>query len=68
MNSDDIITPKIFFIIIEFVAFILPALPNSLYTRLFILFLYFIAHCYKLQVGYKKFKLTMLSNYDSLRQ
>jgi len=64
----DIITPKLFFSIIEFIAFILPALPNSLNTRLFILFSYFIAHCYKLQVGYKQFKLNIISNYGSLRQ
>jgi hypothetical protein len=59
---------KNIFSIIELVAFILPAIPKSLYTRLFILLLYFVAHCYKLQVGYKQFKLNTISNYGSLRQ
>ena len=47
---------KIIFSIIEFIAFILPALPNSLFVRLFILLLYFIAHCFKLQYVYSQIK------------
>ena len=47
---------KIIFSIIEFIAFILPALPNSLSVRLFILLIYFIAHCFKLQYSYLQIK------------
>jgi hypothetical protein len=55
---------KIFFYIIEFAAFILPALPNSLSMRLFILLIYFIAHYLKLQVVYLKFKNNILHPKD----
>jgi hypothetical protein len=41
---------------VECVAFILPALPNSVIVRLSILLAYFIAHCCKLQMIYLKFK------------
>jgi hypothetical protein len=47
---------KILFIIIEFIAFILPALPYKLSTRLTILFIYFIAHQLKLQKKYILYK------------
>ena len=45
-----------FFNSIELFAFILPALPESIYWRLFILFCYFLAHHYKLQYTYLKIK------------
>ena len=48
---------NILFNLIEFIAFILPALPDSFNVRLFILLLYFIAHCFKLQTLYSKIKL-----------
>ena len=51
---------EIFFYIIEFTAFILPALPNSLTIRLFILLIYFIAHYFRLQVVYSRFKNNIL--------
>lgn len=47
---------EIIFKIIEFFAFILPALPNSLIIRLSILLTYFIAHYFKLQQSYTKLK------------
>ena len=50
-----------FFSIIEFIAFILPSIPDSLTIRLLILLIYFIAHCYKLQYIYSKYKSNLLS-------
>jgi uncharacterized protein YqgC (DUF456 family) len=47
---------KIAFNVIEFAGFILPALPNVLSIRVTILFIYFIAHYFKFQVIYSKFK------------
>jgi len=47
---------KTIFTSIEFVSFILPALPNSLTVRLCILLIYFTAHYYKLQFEYLKIK------------
>jgi hypothetical protein len=44
------------FYIIEFVAFILPALPSSIYIRFSILFVYYMAHSFKLQYIYAKEK------------
>lgn len=41
---------------LEFFAFILPALPESLYVRLTILFVYFGLHYFKVQLMYLKFK------------
>lgn len=41
---------------IELFAFILPALPESIYYRLFILFCYFLAHYYKIQYIYLEIK------------
>jgi hypothetical protein len=48
---------NIFFNSIEFIAFILPALPNQLQIRLTILLIYFIGHYYKLQNVYAQYKL-----------
>ena len=47
---------KYFFNAIEFVAFILPALPDKITTRLTILTIYFVAHIFKLQYHYAKLK------------
>ena len=44
------------FNIIEFILFILPALPNSIINRLIILFIYFMAHYFKLHIMYAKIK------------
>lgn len=41
---------------IEFIAFVLPAIPNSMATRLCILAIYFIGHYFQLQIPYKIFK------------
>ena len=49
-----------FFNIFEFILFILPALPNSIKIRLFILFIYFIAHFFNLQNVYLKNKKCIL--------
>jgi hypothetical protein len=57
---------EIFFYIIEFTAFILPALPNSLTIRLFILLIYFIAHYFRLQVVYSSFKNNILYTKDTI--
>jgi hypothetical protein len=51
----------ILFNLIEFIAFILPALPDSLTIRLCILLLYFIGHCFKLQTLYSKIKLNYIT-------
>ena len=53
---------KIIFSVIEFIAFILPALPSSLLVRLFILLIYFIAHCFKLQYLYSQIKKKYIIN------
>ena len=53
---------KIAFSIIEFIAFILPALPPHIEIRLTILFIYFISHCFKLQKLYLRFKFDCISN------
>lgn len=47
---------KYFFNTIEFIAFILPALPDKITTRITILTIYFIAHILKLQYYYTKLK------------
>ena len=49
-----------FFNIIEFIAFILPAIPDSISIRLAILLIYFIGHYYKLQYTYLTYKKKML--------
>ena len=51
---------KIFFYIIELVAFILPSIPDSFTVRFGILSVYFIAHYFKLQYAYSKFKSSFL--------
>ena len=53
-----------FFNIIEFIAFFLPAIPESIFIRLLILLIYFIAHCFKLQYIYSKYKNNILSIYS----
>jgi hypothetical protein len=45
-----------FFYTIELVAFILPALPRSIYVRFSILLVYYLAHSFKLQNIYTKEK------------
>lgn len=55
---------KTIFTAIEFVSFILPALPNSLNVRLFILFVYFTAHYYQLQKEYLKIKTKYIKNME----
>lgn len=47
---------KCLFYLIEFTAFILPALPSNLNHRLLILMIYFISHVLKLQYYYVKIK------------
>lgn len=47
---------KYIFNTIELVAFILPALPDKITTRLTLLTIYFIAHIFKLQYSYVKLK------------
>mgnify|MGYP000872366035 CR=1 FL=1 len=47
---------KYFFHTIELIAFILPALPDKITTRITILTIYFIAHILKLQYSYAKLK------------
>lgn len=59
---------KHLFTIIEFIGFILPALPSNLYIRLGILFTYFIAHTLKLQKQYLKFKTESLQLEKSLME
>ncbi len=56
---------KYFFNTIEFIAFILPALPNSLDIRLLILLIYFIAHCFKLQYMYAEIKSKYIINSEN---
>ncbi len=48
---------KYVFNIIELFAFILPALPDKITTRITILSIYFIAHIFKLQYNYTKLKI-----------
>ena len=52
----DVLYYKLFFNFIEVFAFILPALPSSIWIRLVILLIYLIAHFYKLQYKYAQFK------------
>lgn len=52
----DIYYYKLFFQFMEAFAFILPALPSSIWTRLSILLIYLIAHICKLQYKYVQFK------------
>jgi hypothetical protein len=47
---------KIGFHIIEFCLFVSPAIPDSLSVRLGILLVYFIGHCFKVQVAYLIYK------------
>jgi len=47
---------QVFFHIIELVAFILPALPESINARFSILLIYYAAHIFKLQNIYAKEK------------
>jgi hypothetical protein len=47
---------------IEFVAFILPALPNDLWVRLTIVLTYFILHYFKAQHLYAHFKYEFINN------
>jgi hypothetical protein len=47
---------KLAFQIVEFAAFILPALPESLYVRLSILFIYFVLYYFNVHLIYAKFK------------
>ena len=47
---------KIGFYVFEFVLFFLPAIPDSLSVRLAILLVYFIGHCFKVQVAYLAYK------------
>jgi len=47
---------KYVFNIIELFAFILPALPDKITTRITILTIYFMAHILKLQYSYAKLK------------
>ena len=53
---------KPFFTVLEFVAFIMPALPEKLTTRLSVLGIYFVMHSLKLQYTYANFKKTCLKN------
>ena len=52
----DIFYYKLFFQFMEAFAFILPALPSSIWARLSILLIYLTAHYYKLQYKYVQFK------------
>ena len=52
---------KYLFHLLEFFAFILPALPESIYFRLLILFIYFVLHYYKIQYVYAKIKSEIMS-------
>jgi hypothetical protein len=56
---------KIGFHTIEFLAFILPAIPDSLSVRIGILSIYFIAHYYKAQVAYSNYKKKCLTEMKS---
>jgi hypothetical protein len=51
-------TYSVLFDILEVTAFLLPAFPSSLQFRLFILYIYWLAHYYKLQHSYIKIKKT----------
>jgi len=51
-NKNSMNHKKAFFYLIEFFAFILPALPNSIYVRFSILLIYYLAHSFKLQHMY----------------
>ena len=44
------------FKLIDLIAFILPAIPSDLNTRLTILFIYFVMHAMQLQRTYANFK------------
>jgi hypothetical protein len=47
---------KHFFDGLELFMFVLPALPNDIRQRLFILFVYFMMHHFKVQHSYARFK------------
>ena len=52
----DVFYYKLFFQFMEAFAFILPALPSSIWIRLAILLIYLIAHYFKIQYKYTQFK------------
>lgn len=56
-----IFTYKFAFDSIEFIGFILPAIPDSIYVRFAILFVYFIGHYYKFQYIYAKYKNNLIN-------
>jgi hypothetical protein len=56
---------KFGFHVIEFIGFILPAIPDSLFVRIGILSIYFIAHYYKAQVVYRNYKKKCLTEMKS---
>ena len=50
---------------LEFIEFILPALPSQLWVRVWILVIYFILHCCKVQYMYSQMKQKYIYNTDS---
>jgi hypothetical protein len=56
---------RVVFYIIEFVGFLLPAFPPTFDQRLFVLFVYFLAHYFKLQYEYIKFKQMIIRNFSA---
>jgi len=56
---------KSIFHVIELTAFVLPALPKSLYVRLIILFIYFVMHYFRIQRKYAEFKSALIKKYES---
>jgi len=57
---------NLFFSFVEFAAFVLPCLPDSLWIRLIILGSYYILHIARVQYEYVKFKKWMLSNKNEM--
>ena len=53
---------KIGFQFLEIFAFILPALPSSIWIRLSILTIYLILHMLKVQTIYSKYKASIIQN------
>jgi hypothetical protein len=53
---------------IELFGFILPAIPSSIYIRLGILGLYFFMHSIGLQYQYKKWKQSILNQFDDRKE
>ena len=56
------------FRMIECIGFLLPAFPEDLYTRILILFIYFVAHTFGLPTKYMKMKHEILDAFNPTKQ